>query len=256
MFELFRVLFKYKEKESPDQIGFFPEKVHVEAFPERRYLWTSRLLVVLSVLSICFNMMLASTIYILLPQISVHPRFFRINDYFHQVEVVQKDEVPYWGSDLITEKYIDEYINLRYTITGNLREMSNRWKSGSAFYWYSSPSIYNDFVENDMVAFVNLAKKNRIQRYVKVEWIRPLSMGLWQTQFKMYDILPTSKEPKVTYWRATMNIFYARLSFIDKNKRLLNPYGFLINDFALSYHGSDDANESYIETARRRSRGG
>ena len=48
----------------------------------------------------------------------------------------------------------------------------------------------------------------------------------------------------------------AYLRVIDKNKRLLNPYGFLINDFALSYHGSDDANESYIETARRRSRGG
>ena len=255
MFEIFRILFKYREKESPDQLGFFPERVHVEASPERRYLWTSRFLVILSVLSICFNIMLVSTIYILLPQISVFPRFFRINDYFHQVELVQKDEIEYWVSDLITEKYIDEYINLRYTISGNVQEMNNRWKPGSAFYWYSAPNIYEEFIAADKELYINKAKNEKLKRYVEVEWIKPLYNGLWQTQFKMYDFLPSSEKPKITYWRATIGLFYTRLEFVDKNKRLLNPYGFIVSDFSLSYYGSDDANESYIETARKRSRG-
>ena len=66
MFEIFNTIFKYKEKQSPDQLGLYPERVHVEAMPERRYLWTSRVLVILSCLSISFNMMLAATIYLLL----------------------------------------------------------------------------------------------------------------------------------------------------------------------------------------------
>ena len=101
MIEIFHTLFKYKEKESPDQIGAYPERVHVEAFPERRYLWTSRLLVMFSVLSICFNMMLASTIYLMLPQLSVYPTFYSINDYFSQIEVVQKREVSLLKSILM-----------------------------------------------------------------------------------------------------------------------------------------------------------
>ena len=49
MFDIFRTLFRYKEKESPDELGAFPVQIHVSAFPERRYLWTSRFLVILSI---------------------------------------------------------------------------------------------------------------------------------------------------------------------------------------------------------------
>ena len=73
MLEIFNTVFKYKEKQSPDQLGFYPERVHVNAMPERRYLWTSRVLVILACLSICLNMMLAATIYLLLPQRTVQP---------------------------------------------------------------------------------------------------------------------------------------------------------------------------------------
>ena len=40
MLDIFQTIFKYREKKSPDQLGFYPEKVHVSAMPERRYLWT------------------------------------------------------------------------------------------------------------------------------------------------------------------------------------------------------------------------
>lgn len=252
MIEIFRTLFKYKEKESPDELGFFPEKVHVEAFPERRYLWASRFLVILSVLSICFNMMLASTIYLLLPQITVAPRFFSINNDFHQIELVQEKEIKYSVSDLITEKYINEYLRLRYTISDNVREMQQRWKKGGYFYWYTTTNIYEEFLVADMDVAINKAKKQGLQRYVDVDWVRPLSRGLWQAQFKMYDILP-NREPRATYWRATMQIMYANLKTMSKTTRMLNPYGFLIHEYSLSYIGSDSENESYIETARKRS---
>ena len=73
MFEIFHTIFKYREKESPDKLGLYPERVHVNAMPERRYLWTSRILVILAAISMSINMMLALTVYLLVPKERVSP---------------------------------------------------------------------------------------------------------------------------------------------------------------------------------------
>ena len=255
MFDIFRTLFKYKEKESPDQLGNFPEKVHVEAFPERRYLWTSRLLVILSGLSICFNMMLASAIYLMLPLIRVTPEFYNINKYFSQIEQVQKREVNYPVSDLVTENYIREYLIARYTVTNDYEEIVQRWGRGSVMYWYSTPTIYDDFVNTDARSSLLQFRRNGLQRYIEIDWVRPLSRGLWQAQFTTYDFHGNNPVPAVSYWRATMRIMYARLNFAEPADRLYNPYGFLVASYSLAYHGPERYTESYIDTARRRAQG-
>ena len=110
MFDIFQTIFKYKEKASPDKLGFFPEKVHVEAMPERRYLWTSRILVIISCMSICFSMILACTIYLLLPQRGAYPRLLQTNPHFSQLELTERQERSIPVQDLLAEKYIEEYI--------------------------------------------------------------------------------------------------------------------------------------------------
>ncbi|MBQ7304160.1 MAG: hypothetical protein IJW75_04510 [Alphaproteobacteria bacterium] len=255
MIEIFHTLFRYREKESPDVIGAYPERVHVEAFPERRYLWTSRFLVMFSVMSICFNMMLASTIYLLLPQLSVYPEFYNINDYFSQIEMVQKREVEFLATDLIAEKNINDYLQLRFTISDNEREMKKRWRKGSSFYWLQAQSVYEEFVTSDMPNFINLSKKKKMQRYIEVQWIRPLSRGLWHAQIKSYDFFGKKTEPVISYWRVAMRIRYVKMNFRNKSTRSYNPYGFMVQTFSLAYHGREGDEESYIETARKRSQG-
>ena len=76
MFEIFHTIFKYREKESPDKLGLYPERVHVNAMPERRYLWTSRILVILAAISMSINMMLALTVYLLVPQKEKNGRIY------------------------------------------------------------------------------------------------------------------------------------------------------------------------------------
>ena len=85
MLELLNTLFRYSEKKSPDKLGRFPERVDIAAMPERRYLWTSRLLVIFSAISICLTMMLASTIYVLLPQRGARPRLYNTNASFSKL---------------------------------------------------------------------------------------------------------------------------------------------------------------------------
>ena len=69
-------LFHYRDKKSPDKLGRYPGDFHTKAFPERRYLWTSRLLVIFAVLSIGFNMMLVMVHYILVQQKKVRQYFY------------------------------------------------------------------------------------------------------------------------------------------------------------------------------------
>ena len=255
MFDIFRTLFKFKEKESPDELGYFPERVHVEAFPERRYLWTSRLLVILSGLSICFNMMLASAIYLMLPLIRVTPEFYSINKYFSQIEQVQKREVRFPVSDLITEQHIYEYLTMRYTIGKDYESLIRQWGSDSPVFWYSAPAIYDDFFTNEVRANIAGFKNESLERYIEIEWVRPLSRGLWQAQFKTYDITADSLEPVVNYWRATMRIAYRRLVFENKEDTGYNPSGFIVTSYSLASHGAEGDPESYIDTARRRVEG-
>ena len=127
MFSIFNTIFKYKEKESPDKLGLFPEQVHVDAMPERRYLWTSRFLVIIASMSICFNMMLASALYVMLPQRSSSPQLFYIDHYFSQIERAQPMEINYPVGNLINEEHITNYIMLRYLITNDYDELIRRW---------------------------------------------------------------------------------------------------------------------------------
>lgn len=255
MSDIFRTLFKFKEKESPDELGYFPEKVHVDAFPERRYLWTSRLLVILSILSICFNMMLASAIYLMLPLIQTAPEFYSINKYFSQIEQVQKREVRFPVSDLLTEQHIQEYLHMRYTISNDFEELLQRWGTNSPLYWYSAPVVYENFLNTDVQPSLMEFRRSGLQRFIEIQWVRPLSRGLWQAQFTTYDFMPNNPTPVATYWRATMRIAYANLNFSHKEDRVLNPYGFLVVSYSLAYHGAEGDTESYIDTARRRSMG-
>ena len=250
MIDIFRTLFRYKEKESPDELGAFPVKVHVAAFPERRYLWTSRLLVILTSLSICVNVILVLTIYLMIPNIKVYPRFFSINKYFSQIEQVEPRVLNYPVTDLITEQYIKEYLYLRYTITDDAEDLVSRWMEGSSLYWYSAPSVYAAFKSKEMTSNIKLFREG-LRRYIDIQWIRPLSRGLWQTQFATYDMMP-GEAPSVIYWRATIRVAYPKINFADKDDQMLNPYGFVVQSYSLSYHGAEGDNESYMDTARRR----
>lgn len=252
MFEIFHTIFRYKEKESPDVLGLFPERVHVEAIPERRYLWTSRLLVIISCLSICLTMALASAIYIMLPQISVYPQFLNINKYFSQLEFVQKEEINYPVSDLVTEANINEYMIRRYLISDDYDEMIERWRVGSVLYWLSSPTTYRQFVDEEAQVNLTQFRESSLMRSVTIEWIRPLAYNLWQVQFITQDAYPDREGVSTTVWRATLRISYYNIPFTKKDDAILNPYGFVVTGYSLSFHSNPESNDSYMATIKKR----
>ena len=116
MFDLFYTLFKYKEKAQKDELGYYPEKVDVRAFPERRFLWTSRFFVVISVISLCLNMVLAGTLTLLIPQRKVRVIPLQIDYDRYQISIMQPAETRAYAGDLVTESLMAKYVEQRYTI--------------------------------------------------------------------------------------------------------------------------------------------
>ena len=251
MFEIFHTIFKYKEKDSPDVLGLFPERVHVDAMPERRYLWTSRVLVIISCINICICAMLSLAIYIMLPQRTVAPMFLRINDYFSQLEYVQPDEIQYPVSDLVTEANVREYILRRYLISDDYDEMLNRWRVGSIFYWFSSKTIYEEFMKGEALNNFALFREKSITRAVSIDWVKPLANNIWQVQFQTMDFGPSIKEPYATVWRATLRIGYYNMPNRKREDAILNPFGFMVTGYSLAFHSNPKSRASYIETIKK-----
>jgi type IV secretory pathway component VirB8 len=251
MIGIFNTIFKYKEKASPDKLGLYPERVHVDAMPERRYLWTSRFLVIVACFSICFNIMLASSIYVMLPQRGAMPQMFYIDHYFSQIERAQPIEIDYPAGNLINEEHITNYIMMRYLITNDYDELLRRWGPGSYIYWYSSPYIYDDFQRYDARFNMLQFRKRNMMRDVEIDWIRPLSKGLWQTQFRTLDYTIGNPEPSVNIWRAIMRIQFVNFMNRTDEDALKNPFGFMVTNYSLSYLGQPTGSEHYLNTAKR-----
>lgn len=251
MFEIFHTIFRYKEKDSPDVLGLFPERVHVDAMPERRYLWTSRVLVIISCINICICAMLSLAIYVMLPQRTVYPRFLRINNYFSQLEEVEADEVNYSVSDLVTEANIRDYILRRYLISDDYDEMINRWRIGSTFYWFSSGNIYKEFIEGEAVNNIELYREKDLIRGVTIDWVKALAFNIWQVQFQTTDVSPDFDEPYTTVWRATLRVGYFDIPHTQRNDAILNPFGFLVTGYSLAFHSNPESRASYIDIIRK-----
>ncbi len=250
MFEILHAFFKHKEKESPDKLGLYPEMVHVNAMPERRYLWTSRIMVILASISMCINMMLAMTVYLLIPQKSVYPRLLHINKYFSQLELVPYKEVRTRAMDLLAEQYIRDYITLRNTITNDYDELLARWGEGEIIYWTSAKPVFETFYKSDVQHNMILFKEKGLQRFVKIEWVRPLTLGLWQVQYLTMDIIPGVKKVDTKIWRATMRIVFLRFPFPKKEDQIKNPFGFIVQNYSLSYVGTPESSAHYLERAK------
>ena len=251
MFDIFNTVFKYKEKESPDVLGYYPVRVHVNAMPERRYLWTSRVLVILSCFSICLNMMLASTLYLLIPQRTVMPKLFQINKYFNVLEQVQPAEIDFPVTDLIIEQHIRQYITLRYTITSDYDELRERWAPGSKIYWYSSPDVFKNFAENDAEYSIMQFRQKSMVRRVEIDWVRPLARKVWQAQYRTIDTAPSFVKPVVNIWRSTLRVAFVKMDFKKKDDAIINPFGFMVWNYSLAFRGTPETSAHYLETQKQ-----
>lgn len=238
MFDLFYTLFKYKEKAQKDQLGYYPEKVDVRAFPERRFLWTSRFFVIISCISLCMNMILGGVLSLLIPMQKVQVMPLQIDYNLYQVTAMRPSETHAYAGDLVTESLMAKYIINRYTITDNYDEMMKRFSEHDFIFLASSDGIYREFIATEFPYFESLQKKG-VRRKVDIDIIYPVSFDFWQVRFKTTDTYPNQEEPIISRWIATLRMNFNAAKYEDKNLGMINPFGITITHYDLSYMGNN-----------------
>ena len=252
-------LFHYRDKKSPDKLGRYPGDFHIKAFPERRYLWTSRILAIFAVLSFCLTIMLVMILYLLIPQQTAKPIFYVSDNDLYHLEGAQPLQTSVSYRDLLSEKYITDYIKMRHAIPISSADLFYRWDTNSLFYWYSGLRNYYQFVNNLDNDQLKLFIRLKMRRQVEIDWIKKLTGNLWAAQFRTMTSTKDMPEPDTIIWRAYLRISYLefdRYEDIEKDDRdklnyTSNPFGFKVINYSVAYAGKPEKADDYLTTAKK-----
>jgi len=257
---LFYTLFKYKEKAQKDELGYYPEKVNVRAFPERRFLWTSRFLAIVACLSMCLSMILGGVLCIMIPLRKMEMVPLQIDYQLHQVTRMQKYVKKAYAGDLVTESLMADYITKRYTIGKSFDELQHRFSENAFVALASQEDVLRVFEKVERPYF-ELLQQRGIRRQVEIERIYPVSLDFWQVRFKTIDTapdlpvlefldllkvntdtireLPKQGDPLISKWIATLRMNFNFSKYENKELGLINPFGLTIYSYDLSYAGNN-----------------
>lgn len=190
---IFSSVLKYKEQRTNDALEAYPERLHVSALPERRFLKTSRVLVILALLSIALNfalgfvyMKMASSVHAIIKspdgQIT---RLYQLDPYQKEIKPVDQARayIPFW--QLITESLIMEYLNLRFSVIPNMEEMRHRWSANEKLALYGLEIFGSTSAERE-ITLSNL-QKGRIQD-IFVYSIKPVSGNLYVVVYDLFSL--------------------------------------------------------------------
>lgn len=240
MANIFKLLFKHDDDDGFDKLGLYPEKVHVTALPERRYLFTSRYLVIVSIVNICLTVMLTCFLFFLLPKKRITPRLMAINKSFQSVEIIEPDERSVDFIVLASEKSIAEYIFLRHSIVNNMNEMNRRWSTSSQIFWYSDSAVYQEFQQVAVPAQLALMQEENLTRNVEIVMIAKRYGNVWRAEFLTHDTSPKFEGVRTTVWKALLRVGFSPKQYPNKDEAIKNPLNFTITSYSVSSLGNPE----------------
>lgn len=240
---IFKFLFSKVDESSNDKLGAYPEKVHVRAMPERRYLKTSRIMTLASTALLCGTVFLTFIIYLLTPMLRSQPQLLAIDKRFYRLEPVSTQVVLWPANLLLMEEHIKQYILLRHTIVADIDEMQARWnEENSLLKWFSSSETFSQFKAEKEV---NLARMTEgLTTEVNIRFVQRVSNALWLAEFDTIEHLPEEEYPIVKRWRALLETGFKPRGYPSREERLKNPLDFYVNSYFLSSRAVTQENKN------------
>ena len=245
---IFKFLFSTVDDNTNDKLGAYPEKVHVRAMPERRYLKTSRIMTLLSAGLLCISIILAFCIYMLSPQLRSQPMLLAVDKRFYKLEPVQTQVVLWPAAMLLMEEHIKQYILLRHTIVPDIDEMNARWnEANSLLRWFSSENSFREFKTEKEINLARMAEG--LTTEVNVRFVHRVGNGLWLAEFDIIEHMPEEEFPTVKRWRALFVAGFRRRGYPNRDEQLKNPLNFYVEQYFLSSRSvtKDDKNAKFID---------
>lgn len=253
----------YRQEASNDHLEAYPERLHVAALPERRYLKTSRFFVIATLLSLTLNFALcffyirnAKQIETLVDVPNRQDTFLYNLDYYNKELKPVEKPFRYLGlNDLLFQNLISDYLNQRYQMTSNGPEMLLRWGTRGKVAAYA-PKLYEDFQKEAEEALTKQARG--LTQEIYIYSIKNLNgSGFYEVIFDVFtlnesgygaqkcpcrdktkecltcmrDTATTVKRYKA-YMDVTLLIDKATISE-EQIRQNINPYYFLVNSIQL-----------------------
>ena len=245
---IFKFLFSKVDESTNDKLGAYPEKVHVGAMPERRYLKTSRIMTLLSAALLSGTIILAFILYMLAPLLRSEPLLLAIDKRFYKLEPVQTQVVLWPASMLIMEEHIKQYLFLRHTIVADIDQMNARWNdSNSLLKWFSSEDVFREFQSEKELNLARMAEG--LTTEIDIRFVHRVGNGLWLAEFDTIEHMPEEEYPTVKRWRALFEAGFRPRGYPNRDERIKNPLNFFVNNYSLSSRSvtKEDKNAKFID---------
>lgn len=235
---IFSSLFRYKDRKTPDKLGLYPLLFHIKAMPERRYLWTARVLAIVATINISLMIVLTMIIYLLLPQKGARPLLYRQNN----TELQQIMPQTVWISPrrLLIESHIRQFVDMQHSLPKKFGEFYARWSENSLFRAYCSDEVYNSFKSNLQTDMIKKMIAKHITQDVEVEDIKNIYNDFYIVTFRIITKFPDKDDVTISRWHAYMHISYQNYGQNITPQQLLNPHGFKVLSYDVGYIGTSN----------------
>ena len=223
---IFQFLFSKADESTNDKLGAYPEKVHVRAMPERRYLKTSRTMTLTAAGLISSMVILTFVAYMLAPLLRAQPLLMAIDKRFYKLEPLEASTVYVSANELFLELYIQEYIRLRHTYIADADVMNERWGDRSYFFWFSDRGLYTQFAAERDAKFQEIL--SGLTSEVSIRFVKKIQTPLWVAEFDTVEHRPEEEFPVRKRWRAYLEVGFKSRPYPSQEERLKNPFDFTV----------------------------
>ena len=248
---------KVEEKKiNKDVLEAYPERLQVDAFPERRYVRLTRFLAIFTIVNLAcviagaggyFYMARNRDIKITAPG-WVH--LYSIDPERKLLLPSEPFEANVSAMQLVIEKNLRQYLEERYTHIWDMDTVRKRWEKGGFIDIHSTPSVFQKFTADVAQSLDFLRNNNQLIRDVHIYSLYPVHGDLWSAYIETFDFpleetlgkkcdcvdnsskcLNCKEKNAVNRERKKILI---RVNFFDK-KSLENPLGLLVYAYYTAY---------------------
>jgi type IV secretory pathway component VirB8 len=244
-----------------DDLGPYPGDVDNEPTQQRILERALRNVSIATLVSGMMNIALIMTLVTLFPLQKVQPYLVTFKDQNQQVVGIEPLAMNAPGILYMTEDNVRDYVVQRHRFVPIATQMEAQWGKDSRLAARTEKELYDKFAQSSKLELEKLMTGG-YNREIKIETVNRLSEDTWQVGFKTFDsmggkngtltgdpaqvlaknavtdqrdLLQADLTPTVATqnWVATMRVEY-KPSEVTYDKRLLNPLGFTITDYAVT----------------------
>ena len=223
-----------------DRIGAFPKNYDTDALPERRTAAFARMMTIVTALQTFAIISLAYAIAALMPLQKVVPMVVTSNAKGDEIVHINPASLASPTVDYVSEVELRNFVQRRYSITGNWAEQSVNWGDGSVVQLMSTPDNFKSFMQQAKPEYDRLHAQGMI-RSVRIDSVRKLGehaspegkqVFTWQVEYSTSDRQETSpmqgQAPAETHsWVSSYDLTYDAKN-VTYSQRLNNPFGMTV----------------------------